>query len=50
MLFKVCLLSLAISDLVFVAASGTNYLSKLSRENCLLWVRAFCEEKKLINA
>lgn len=39
LMFKVCLLSLALSDLLFVSASGTNYISKLSREKSTLWVR-----------
>ncbi|CRL05728.1 CLUMA_CG018757, isoform A [Clunio marinus] len=38
LLFKTCLLSLTISDLLYVLASGTSFISKLSRENLPLWV------------
>lgn len=38
-LFKLCLFSLAMSDLMFVVANMLNYATKLSRQTSQLWVR-----------
>ena len=36
-LFKICLLSLALSDIIFVTGTGVTYISQLSNEYTSLW-------------